>query len=378
MEKLLVESGGEYLIPFARKKMRQLKDQTHAAHLSAGSRVFDVGSERIRISTMAAGRDTFDFVRITAGGGDLFMRIGQSSYALVKWDGSSHRAFSSVGKPYDGFNVAACTGTTLVLNGFDLALNSPAFYTVSATTFDVINGPIAMSTFGEVSNITLLSWLEAFAFIADPPPWFPQKLGTADLALAVTSNGAPVSLTNTGEEGYKSVFAGDGGIFYDESSTFYDTAAALFWLVDVSGAITQRAYSSALPTHKNLSGQPVQGGLCANSTIIIRPVTHGASSHNGLEVGNSIEISDFNGTAQSTIAFLPTDITTWLNFACDDTQFVAMAIGVHPTLGLGLVVKHYTLPGLVETDLTSRYRAMFPGFGSATNGASRVVVVNGA
>lgn len=91
--KLLIEAGGEYLLPFAKKKLRELKDEMKRIGQSLRNKMFMVSSgEQIFIQSQSVGfGQSLDAIRIHAG--KFFMAITAGSYVP---DGSPLRNLFSL------------------------------------------------------------------------------------------------------------------------------------------------------------------------------------------------------------------------------------------------------------------------------------------
>lgn len=378
--RLKIDPGGEWLLPFAKKKLRDLKaEMKRLGQRFRNKIVMAMGSEQIFIQSQHVFGDVFlDMIRISAGGGCIILQTNTAEYTVIRWDGSKIASLDSTGHPWSGFSMHEAIGTQ-ILFGARSGPSTGTAYVVEATDFSTVYGPEDFSLYAFTSFTfrqppAVDGVLPAKQWAAGPSFGSLTSLSGADVGLTgidLTGLGvASLSGSLSTGSGVNSAFNWNGGS--GDSAIIdlgRDTAPSdeyEFARVNMaSGAATRVAMAGS-----NSGATESVFPVCTNSTMLLRTYGDGTGAY---VEARSLSDGSLIGRAFLTDAVDATNLT-WKVLRCDETRAIAIfGEGGSPTAYLGFVVN---LSALTSTDITDKLNAGLSLLQLGNTDLSRAIILD--
>ena len=371
------DPGGEYLIPFAQKKVQAFHAEMLRTKVASLYRVLMVDdATRIHISILAVGHSIFiDKIRIAAGGvGDLVIRSAALKYATISWKGKTVSEADTSAELFHGYAVHACTGKKALM------VSASTAHVVDLRTFKSVTGPISFVAASPLGG----SYEEFAQYKALVPPLADQpqpvfiatykliasagysefERATLDKDLNILSNETFSASFSTGSD-FEYQFAGMDGVITADIRSQIHTGEQQFLTFDIAtGAVTALQLTGGYVSDGTSAASSAT--TSANETRIVRPLREVFSSPplpTDILVP-TLEVNDRLTGAVITRLQVAAYSTgwRWLGLACNnENAFVA----VSNAAGTDITAKHYDLTidpstgvaPYTETDITANLLA---------------------
>lgn len=361
--KLLIDPGGEKLLPFAKNKLRQMKKEMAALGRAFATKWFTVDTgERIFLQSQAmlGSGVSFDTIRINAGVADLVIQVTASRFVTMNWACEQRLLFdASTGPaPFNTYSLQACVGTKAVLTNFSLS------YVVDVGDFAVTAGPVVIPKPFPItmpySRQQLVSYTPPFALPTQSP-------AILDLDLALTQTGPSITQHGDVNGSFTRRWAVADNLIYYNHNTSAAAGPPNFDVTDpATGSFTNIEWSSG-------ADNGASAEMCANDRLLFRAVATALSAH------SSFEVCNLAGTKLQTI-LVDASSNAWIGMACDNDNLIC----IH-RVGTTVVAKLYALPQfdefgvlptLEETDVSDKFSAFNGVDMNDANLLSRICVIN--
>lgn len=359
--RLKIDPGGEWLLPFAKKKLRELKAEMKRLGVKFRTQWFQItDAERIFLqSQWVAGDVWLDVIRISAGEGCIILQTNNAEYTVIKWDGSKIASLDSTGHPWSGFSMHEAIGTQILFSARSGPSNGTA-YVVEAKDFSTVYGPedfsaYAFGSFTFRQPPAVGDVLPARQWAAGPSFGSLTSLSGADIGLTeidLTSLSlASLSGALSTGSGVNSGFnwnggSGDSAIIDLGRDTAPSDKYEFARVNMVSGVATRVEMAGS-----NAGGTESVFPICTNSTMLLRTFGNGTGAY---VEARSLADGSLIGRAFLTDAVDATNLT-WKVLRCDERRaIVIFGEGFSPTAYLGFVVD---LAALTAKDITGNLNA---------------------
>lgn len=371
--RLKIDAGGEYLLPFAKKKLRELKaEMRRLGQRFRNKYVYVTTSETVFIQTQHVFENVFlDLIRISSGSGCVILQTGANEYAVVRWDGSLVALANTTGHPHSGFAMHEAIGD-LILFAPRSGPSAYIAYAVDAKNFSAVNGP---EDFSAVGYASFTYWQPPIIGEVLPPK---QWAASIDLNSIVSLSQTPVAIFDQDFLNFSSstLTSGSTGVIGALGFQWNGNGRYLFAEIGRDSGAGQEyamirvdpqtaAHTVILFPGTNVGSDAASSTvpMCVNSTQAIRPVLIGGAAY--------LDVRSLEDGSQLASVFLP-EATEYLALRADDSRaFVVATTGGERK---GFVVN---LASYAVTDISDALNAWLTGFQSGFLPASRAIILPG-